>query len=48
MDAALTAERQTTSRGAMVVVACILGQLLKECRGRKECVKYVIRRLESV
>lgn len=48
MDAALTAERQTVSREAMVVVARILGQLLKECRVRKECGKYVIRRLESV
>lgn len=48
MDAALTAERQTASREAMVVEARILGWILKECRGCREREEYRIRRIESV
>lgn len=48
MDAALTAERPTASREAMVVVARILEQILKERISRKEREGCAIKSLESV
>lgn len=47
MVAALTAERQTASIEAMVVVACILDWILKECIDYNERDDIRIRDLES-